>query len=588
MGDRVRRVVFSHEGTFIAVLGKNRIKIFDAVTGTCLVTFDAQKSVYTIAFSHDDSSLVSGFSDGTVRVLDVQTGDLIQTLQGHTDTVTSDAFSLSDDDSSIVSGLSDGTVRVSDLQIDDPIRTSRGHTDTVISVAFSPCGTMLASSARLEKNIRIWNMSSGSCEYLLEGHSDAVRAVCWSANGNRVVSGSRDATVRIWDIPTRACLHIIRAHTEMVTCVASFQNLIASGDRHGVVKVYDLGSGDVLQTISPDKTVKFSDRSIDSVQFSTHGDKIMYAYWGSASIWDLGRKMLISTIRLDGYHATFSPDGTYVASGAGKFVKIWRTESGYSNSNAVDHRTLGVVDVCFAPDGQAVASRSYEDVKIWDTTSGECLFTFESQYSIGFFPNSAFVACRPRLPSNREWTIWNVRTRCLVKRMQGNASLVALSPDGTRMVYVSGPGIQLWSLATGACLAQLELHYSSRILKIAFHVDGSSILITTDNGYTHSWRISPTPLLNRGSSNNNNSPPFPVVLIPMHEILPNQAISAPSQSCRYERGDEWIVDQAGMRLLWVPPDRRGLSADVHGESAAVGTESGRVFIVDFSGIGSCQ
>jgi WD40 repeat protein len=285
--DDVHKEVFSHDDALTAVLTVNRMKILDDVTGSCLATFDTQRSTYSAAFSHDDNLLGSGLSDGTLNVFDVQTGDLIQTFQRHPETVTSVAFSLSDDDDSsfmswFMSLFSDRTVSVSDVQTPDLTQEFQGHTDAVNSIAFSPCGTMIASSARLGKCILIWNVSSGSRECCLNGHSDTARAVCWSAQGNKVVSGSNDTTIRIWDVARRTCSSIIRRHTKAVTCVDSFQDFVASGSLDGTVKIFDLQSGDVLQTISPDEQVQYRYRWIDSVQFFTLGDKMMYTNGKSA------------------------------------------------------------------------------------------------------------------------------------------------------------------------------------------------------------------------------------------------------------------------------------------------------------------
>jgi WD40 repeat protein len=534
--DEVHRVVFSPKGALLAALGENRIKVCDAVSGACLATFDGQRSVQTIAFSLDDHFLASGlgwYGPGTVKVWDVQTGNLIQTFQGHS-----------------------GVVK---------------------SVAFSPCGTMVASGA-VDKTIRVWNMSPDVHECCLEGHSGAVFDVCWSTDGSLVISGSEDRTVRIWDVSRRTCLNIMRAHTETVTSVASFQDLIASGSWDGTVKISDAGSGDVLQTIPTEKR-------ISSVQFSIHGDKMMYKNRNSASIWDLDVKRYISAIPLGGHSAAFSPDTIRVASASGSFVKIWKTEMVHSKTKSVDHHSEAVRHVSFAPDGQLVASRSNRDVKIWDAASGECLFTFHSDgiFPIGFSPKSEFVAC-PRRKKQFIWAIWDVRTRCLVKEVECHTNLVALSSDGTRMASVSHTRIELWSIATGKCLARVEHHDSSRrISKIAFDVSGSSVLATfDDSGHTQSWSISPAPLTNSHSS---KSATLSMIFVPVQERPSHQSRSTPKQCYYYKRDDEWMTDQEGKRILWVPPNRRDLSLiDFHGSKVAMGVKSRRVYMVDFSDV----
>jgi WD40 repeat protein len=528
---RVDRAVFSHNGTLIAILGMNRIKIFDAVTGACLATFDRQQSVKDIDFSHDENFLASGLHDGIVRVLDAQTGNLIRTFQG--------------------------------------------HTDTVRSVAFSPCGTMITSGSD-DGTIRIWDMSSGSCKCCLEGHSDWVFTVCWSTKGHQIISGSGDGTIKIWDVSKRTCLHTIRVHAQPITSVASFQDLIASGDQDGIIKIHDVESGRVLQSRS-------THMRICSVQFSTSGDKLLYTNWSSASIWDSAKNTDVSTISCDGRHAAFSPDGTYVASVDGTFVKIWKPTNGYSNTKAVKHHAYKVTAVQFAPDERVVVSRSDDNDKIWDTTSGECLFTFTGINFIVFSPNSRFVACGAQgSQSWTLWTVWNVHTRRLVRKMKCEAELVALSPDGTRMASVSYSGINLWSLATGKSLSVLQL-WNRKISKILFDVDGFSILATDHDGCTMSWRIPTAPLPNRLQFNHRKSASLPIFLTPTQTEWTLRNESAPSRCWHYKQGDEWIVDDNEMRVLWVPPGRRdSRSSDVRGNKIAVGTYSGRVYMVDFS------
>lgn len=49
---------------------------------------------------------------------------------------------------------------------------------------------------------------------LLEGHSHAIRDV--ATHGRTAVSGSYDRTVRVWDIITGECKFVLTGHTEKV------------------------------------------------------------------------------------------------------------------------------------------------------------------------------------------------------------------------------------------------------------------------------------------------------------------------------------------------------------------------------------
>ncbi|KAE9403383.1 WD40 repeat-like protein [Gymnopus androsaceus JB14] len=81
--------------------------------------------VYSVAFSHDGTRIVSGSSDKTVRIWDATTGaQMGDPLQGHDHYVNSVAFSH--DGTRIVSGSSDKTVRIWDAttgaQMGDPLQ----------------------------------------------------------------------------------------------------------------------------------------------------------------------------------------------------------------------------------------------------------------------------------------------------------------------------------------------------------------------------------------------------------------------------------------------------------------------------------
>src|SRR5579885_2140911 len=73
-----------------------------------------------------------------------------------------------------------------------------GHTYWVTSVCYSPNGQQIVSGS-WDKSIRIWDVTNGQLIHTLNGHTHYVTSVCYSPNGQQIVSGSADNSIRIWD-----------------------------------------------------------------------------------------------------------------------------------------------------------------------------------------------------------------------------------------------------------------------------------------------------------------------------------------------------------------------------------------------------
>lgn len=54
----------------------------------------------------------------------------------------------------------------------------------------------------------------------LRGHTGYIGRIAWSPDGRVLASPSKDRTIRLWDVETGECLCILEGHQDGVTCVS--------------------------------------------------------------------------------------------------------------------------------------------------------------------------------------------------------------------------------------------------------------------------------------------------------------------------------------------------------------------------------
>jgi WD40 repeat protein len=92
----------------------------------------------SVAFSHDSARLASGSRDSTVKIWDASSGECLQTLEGHRDSVRSVAFSH--DSARLASASGDGTVKIWDASSGECLQTlSIGK--TLFDISFDTTGS---------------------------------------------------------------------------------------------------------------------------------------------------------------------------------------------------------------------------------------------------------------------------------------------------------------------------------------------------------------------------------------------------------------------------------------------------------------
>lgn len=152
------------------------------------------------ASSQDRSLVARGLNDGRVLLTDRLTGveRTIRTGHGESEPCRVRSVAVSPDNSRLVAGGLDGTLRVIDLETETVIACLERHGSDVFSVGFSPDGKRFFSGGR-DRFVMVWDMESLEPLIELTGARDYVHSVAMSPDGKQIAAGSGDGNLYLWD-----------------------------------------------------------------------------------------------------------------------------------------------------------------------------------------------------------------------------------------------------------------------------------------------------------------------------------------------------------------------------------------------------
>jgi hypothetical protein len=147
-------------------------------------------------------------------------------LAGHTGRLYTAAYSH--DGSRIVTASTDRTARIWDARAGTQLKVLSGGSDYFTSAAYSPDGKYIVTTSSPDRTVRIWNAETGLQVAALQGHRGLLGSALYSPDGARIVTSSDDKTARIWDarVPADTAGQIAwdaAAETDPLSDVARFQ-----------------------------------------------------------------------------------------------------------------------------------------------------------------------------------------------------------------------------------------------------------------------------------------------------------------------------------------------------------------------------
>lgn len=73
-----------------------------------------------------------------------------------------------------------------------------GHARKVGHLQFHPCAKDVLASSSFDYSVKIWDVAQKQCKVTLQ-HKDLITSFCFSYNGSKIATASRDKKIRVWD-----------------------------------------------------------------------------------------------------------------------------------------------------------------------------------------------------------------------------------------------------------------------------------------------------------------------------------------------------------------------------------------------------
>jgi len=377
---RFNSVSFSPDGSRLVSAGlDNTVAVWDVATGQKQLELTGHTNeVVCASFSPDGTKLASGGYDRSVRVWNavIERGELtLESLkQGEVKGV-----SLSPDSTRLVSVTNRGILRVWDVDAGQKLLELTGHTAPANAVSFSPDGTRFVtcsgdvrpgSSETEPGQVKLWDATTGREIITLNGHTGPVTRVTFSPDGLRLASASWDQTIKVWDVATGEEILTLKIDKQTGVYGLVFSSdgtMLAAASDGTTVQIWDAQTGIEKLTVKK----KVQDGVIHGLSFAPDGKTICTAHSsGSLRWWDVetGAEIPKSTGHSGGVRSiAFSSDGTRLLSGGqDNLVKVWEVASGRETLTLKGH-THHLTSLSLSADGTRLASGSRDKtVKIWD------------------------------------------------------------------------------------------------------------------------------------------------------------------------------------------------------------------------------
>ena len=401
--------------------------------------------VHCVTFLSSGVLLLSGSSDKTVKLWDVQTGGVVKTFYGHISFIYSVSASI--DCTTIASGSSDGTIRLWNIQTGECYHIIEQQ-GLVYYVCFSPIDPQYLISGSAH-GIWKWNIDNYQKNLMHEGFYAA-----FSSDGTQTVSCQESAIVVQQSdsgaIVAKCGVHNVKPNW----CCFSPDNRLVAAAADNTIYVWDITGSDphIVETFVEHTS------NITSLTFSSPSSLISSSNDKSIKFWQIGASPMDLAI--------VGPESMPLTPALVKSVTLQA-----NNNIAISVHVDGIV-------------------RAWDISTGLCKSSFQTPANTYNKSDAQLVNGRLILVGwvEKKIYIWNVEKEELIQTVdipQGDVEDIRVLGDGSKLFCLGYESIQVFSMQTGEIVDRVEIEPVSYGRTLT--VDGSKVWVYFPGSRPQGW-----------------------------------------------------------------------------------------------------